>query len=224
MTTVSYQTEGAQMIGIAFTFGLMIFTLAYMIGHLSGAHLNFAVTFTFCLLGKISITKCVLYFLAQFCGGLIGIGFMMIITPTTWTSSCFAANFVHSGLTVGHAFCAEYIGTFFFMFVIMAACDTTKSNQTLVPLAIGVAVICAHMVLLPITGCSINPTRTFASSVAASSNIAPPQCQSSAWANHWVFWFAPILGASTAGIIYEYCFHEGGYKVDMLIDQYLLHR
>ena len=86
------------------------------------------------------------------------------------------------------------------------------------------AVFIAHMIALPITGCSINPTRTFASAAAASG-----VCQN-AWQDHWVFWFAPILGASTAGVVYEYCFHEGGYKVDMLIDQYsaraqnLLHR
>lgn len=90
------------------------------------------------------------------------------------------------------------------MFVVMAACDTNKSNQTLVPLAIGFAVFIAHMIGIPITGCSINPTRTFASSAAASGVSG---CD--AWNSHWVFWFAPILGASVAGILYEYCFHEG---------------
>jgi glycerol uptake facilitator-like aquaporin len=107
-----------------------------------------------------------------------------------------------------------------------SACDSSKSNQTLVPFAIGMAVFIAHMIALPITGCSINPTRTFASSAAAS---GLSQCPN-AWQDHWVFWFAPILGAATAGVVYEYCFHEGGYKVDMLIDQYsakaqsILHR
>jgi glycerol uptake facilitator-like aquaporin len=125
-----------------------------------------------------------MYFLAQFIGGLIGIGFLKLITPKPWWSSCFANNFVHEDLTVGHAFVAEFILTFLLMWVVMAACDTTKSNQTLVPFAIGCAVFVCHMVGIPITGCSINPTRSFASAAAAS---GVPGCET-AWKNHWVFW------------------------------------
>jgi glycerol uptake facilitator-like aquaporin len=91
-------------------------------------------------------------------GGLVGIGFLKIITPKIWYGNCFAANAIQDGLTVGHAFFAEYVLTFFLMLVVMAACDSNKSNQTLVPLAIGMAVFVAHMLLLPVTGCSINPT------------------------------------------------------------------
>lgn len=220
MTTVGYHATGASTIGIALAFGMSIFVIAYSIGHISGGHLNFAVTLTFAVLRKISILKCVLYFLAQFIGGLIGIGFLKLVTPKGWWTSCFAANFVHEELTVGHAFITEFILTFFLMFVVMAACDSNKSNQTLVPLAIGMAVFCAHMLGLPITGCSINPTRTFASAAAAS---GLEQCPT-AWQGHWVFWFGPILGALAGGVLYEYCFHEGGYKVDRLIDMYILRK
>ncbi len=111
-------TVGAGTIGIALTFGMAIFVIAYSIGHVSGGHLNFAVTLTFALLRKISILKCVLYFLAQFFGGLIGIGFLKLVTPDTWWSSCFATNFIHTELTVGHALVAEFILTFFLMFVV----------------------------------------------------------------------------------------------------------
>jgi hypothetical protein len=103
--------------------------------------------------------------------------------------------------------------TFFLMFVVMAACDSNKSNQTLVPFAIGMAVFCCHMLAIPLTGCSINPTRSFAASAAASGLSECPQ----AWQGQWVFWLGPILGALTGGGIYEYCFHEGGYKVDALV-------
>lgn len=147
---------------------------------------------------------------------MIGIGFLKLVTPYMWWKSCFASNFVHSGLTVGHAFFIEFLLTFFLMFVIMAACDSNKSNQILVPLAIGMAVFSAHMIGLPVTGCSINPTRSFASAVAASGvNGCTP------WNNHWIFWIGPMSGASLAGVLYEYCYMEGGYKVDMLIDQYI---
>lgn len=80
------------------------------------------------------------------------------------------------------------------------------------------AVFCAHMLGIPITGCSINPTRSFASSAAASGLAQCPN----AWIGHWVFWFGPIFGAMTGGVLYEFCFHEGGYKVDALIDMYVL--
>ena len=204
VTTVKYQIVGNVTIGIALTFGLTIFVLCYTIGHISGGHLNFAVTFTFALLRKISLLKAGLYFLAQWLGGMVGIGFLVLITPDSWQKSCYANNVIHPELTVGHAFVVEFVLTFFLMFVIMAACDTNKSNQTLVPLAIGLAVFCAHMIALPIDGCSINPTRTFASAVAAS---GVSTCN--AWANHWVFWLGPIMGASMAGILYEYVFWEG---------------
>jgi len=216
VTTVKYQIVGNVTIGIALTFGMTIFVLAYTIGHISGGHLNFAVTFALWTLKKVSLLRAGLYFLGQLLGGLVGIGFLVLITPESWQKSCFANNTIHSELTVGHAFVTEFILTFFLMFVVMAAGDSSKSNQTLIPLAIGLAVFCAHMIALPIDGCSINPTRTFASAVAAS---GVSSCN--AWANHWVFWFGPIMGASTAAGIYEYCFHAGGYKVDMLIDQYI---
>jgi len=203
MNTLQYTVIGAKVTGIALAFGFTIFVLCFSIGHISGAHLNFAVTFTLCLLRRISIKRCAAYFLAQFLGGMIGVGFLKLITPKSLWASCFAANNVTAGLNVGCAFLAEMILTFFLVFVVMAACDTNKSNQTLVPFAIGMAVFCCHMIGLQLDGCSINPTRSFASSVAASGIVG---CEY-AWANHWVYW---------------YCFHEGGGKVDRLIDQYIL--
>lgn len=216
MSSGAYHSVGAQAIGISLTFGTTILVLAFAIGHISGGHLNFAVTFAFAILGKISLRKAGLYFLGQFLGGLIGIGFLKLVTPPVWWNNCFAANFVHGELTVGHAFVAEFILTFMLMFVVMAACDPTKSNQVLVPYAIGMAVFIAHMLGLPITGCSINPTRTFASAAAAS-GIAG--CEY-VWRDMWVFWFAPIAGATAAGFLYELLFNAGG----GLIEQYIASR
>jgi len=219
MTTVKYTFVGSTTIGIALTFGLTIAVLAYSIGHISGGHLNFAVTITLCLLRRISLLRAAYYFLAQLLGGLIGIGFLKLITPQSWWLSCFAVQSLQPELSAAAGFVIEFILTFFLMFVVMAACDSNKSNQTLVPLAIGLAVFACHMVGLPLTGCSINPTRTFASAVGASGVAG---C--AAWANHWIYWFGPIGGACTAGVLYEYCFHEGGGKVDRLIDMYVLRK
>lgn len=216
MTTVKYQTVGGTSIGISLSAGFTVFVLVYSIGHISGGHLNFTVTFTFWLLKKMSGTKCLMYFFAQLIGGLIGIGFLKLVTPVPWWTSCFAANFIHPDLTIAHGLLVEFILAFFFMFVVMAACDSSKSNQTLVPFVIGMTIFCCHMIGLPITGCSINPTRSFASAVAAT---GLEYCD--AWDAHWIFWFAPLVGGSSAGFCYDYFFHEGGHKIDRLIDMYL---
>ena len=172
----------------------------------------------FCVfIGRISILRVIFYFIAQFMGGLIGIGFLKLITPIDWWVSCFAANTINAELTVGHAFVVEFILTFFLVFVVMAACDSHKSNQTLVPFAIGMAVFCSHMLALPVDGCSINPTRSFASAAAASGVSG---C-GAVWSGHWVYWIAPLLGGPLAGFVYDYLFHEGGQRVERLIDQYI---
>ncbi len=124
-------TVGAGTIGIALTSGMSIFVLAYAMGHISGGHLNFAVTLTFALLRKISPLKCFLYFLAQFFGGLIGIGFLKLVTPESWWATCFASNFIHAELTVGHALVAEFILSFFLLFVVRTLPRGTHSNRRL---------------------------------------------------------------------------------------------
>jgi glycerol uptake facilitator-like aquaporin len=88
--------------------------------------------------------------------------------------------------------------------------------QTLVPLAIGVCVTCCHLMSLPITGTSLNPTRSFASAVVAS-NVKG--CEY-VWDSHWVFWFGPFFGGIMGAFIYEYCFLEGGRKFDNLLNMY----
>lgn len=215
--TGNFNTVGNITLGVAFSFGLTLFVLCYSIGHISGGHLNFAVTLTLGILRRISILRVIFYFFAQFIGGLIGIGFLKLITPQLWWQSCFAANQINQELTYGHAFLTEFILTYFLVFVVMAACDSNKSNQVLVPFAIGICVFCCHMLALPVDGCSLNPTRSFASAAAASGVSG---CEA-VWSGHWVYWLAPLLGGPLAGLMYDYCFHEGGGKVERLIDQYI---
>lgn len=216
MTTVKYQTPGSVAIGIALTFGFTIFVLCFTIGHISGGHLNCVVSFSFALLGKITPLRALLYFLAQFIGGLVGAGFLKAVTPQLWWNSCFASNFVAENATVAHAFWIEFFLTGILMLVICAATDSNKSNQTLVPLAIGVTITCCHMVGIPLTGTSLNPTRSFASAAVASGIVG---CEH-VWANHVVFWFAPLLGGISSSFLYEYVFHDGGRKFDNLVNQY----
>ena len=108
-----------------------------------------------------------------------------MLTPSVeWLAqSCFAANVLQVDIAPGQGLIIEMILTAFLLFVVNAAADSSKANQTFVPVAIGFAITACHLVGIPLTGCSINPTRSFASAVAASSI---PGCN--VWDNHYIFW------------------------------------
>jgi MIP family channel proteins len=213
MTTTNFKTTGTLQMGIALTFGWTIIVIAWSIGHISGGHLNFAVTFSFVVLRKITVLRGIMYFIGQFFGGLVGIGLLKLVTPQEYLKSCFASNMLQVDINPGQALLIEAIMTGFLLFVVNAAADNSKSNQTFVPVAIGFAITACHLVGLPITGCSINPTRSFASAAAAS-NV--PGCD--VWTHHWVFWLGPLMGGAAMSLVYEFIFLDEGSKLKGLRD------
>jgi len=102
--------------------------------------------------------------------------------------------------------------------VVGAATDTAKSNQTMVPLAIGMAVTVAHFVAIPIDGTSLNPSRSFGIAVAAS---GLPGCNERVWPDHWIFWVGPIFGAVLGLVTYEVIFAVRSGKTGTLLEQYI---
>lgn len=208
MTTVGFKTGGLLQIGISLTFGWTIVVIAWSIGHISGGHLNFAVTFSFVLLRKITVLRGIMYFIGQFLGGIFGILLLKSVTPSTFLKSCFAANALQIDINPGQALMVEIILTAFLLFVVNAAADQNKSNQTFVPVAIGFAITACHLIGIPITGCSINPTRSFASAVAASgiSGCNP-------WEHHYIFWIGPLVGGAGASVLYEWFFLDDAKKI-----------
>jgi len=176
----------------------------------------------FIVLRKVSFIRGIMYVGAQFFGTLVGMALLRASTPIAWhhegalVPNCLAANRVAAGLSAGVAFLAEMILTFFLLMVVCAATDSNKSNQTLIPLAIGICVTCCHLVALPIDGCSLNPTRSFASAAVAR---ATPGCED-VWVNHWVFWFGPLFGGALGGVVYDFLFHDGGKHGENLLRQY----
>ena len=208
MTTTGFKTTGTLQLGIALTFGWTIIVIAWSIGHISGGHLNFAVTFALVVVQKISVMRGIMYFIGQFFGGLVGIGILKAVTPAAYLKSCFAANMLQIDITPGQALLIEAILTGFLLFVVSAAADEGKTNQTMVPVAIGFAITACHLVGLPITGCSINPPRSFASAAAAS---GIPGCP--VWDNHWVFWVGPLGGGAAMAVLYEYVFLNNANKL-----------
>jgi len=202
VSTTDFINPGNVQTGISLTFGFTIFVLAFTIGHLSGGHLNPAVTLGFVVVKKITPLRAIMYFGAQLSGMIIGVALMYMWTPPRFHLNCIGANQLGTSVNTGMAFGVEFVLTFFLLFVVSAASDSSKSNTTLVPFAIGHAVTVAHFMSIAMTGTSINPTRSFASAVVA----AAAGCSQPIWGPHWLFWVAPLLGGVSGALTYQFAF------------------
>jgi len=200
-TQTKFTLPGTVTIGIALAFGFTIFAIAYTIGHISGGHLNCALTLAFVVRGKIGWRRGLAYFVAQFSGSVLGGLLLVGLMPNAFQVNCFASNVLGSGVSPGQALGWEILLTFFLLFVVGAAVDSFKSNQIMVPLAIGMAITVCHFVAIPITGTSLNPTRSIASAIAAT--VSPFYDCNSVWSDHWIFWIGPCIGAICGLSVYD---------------------
>ena len=164
--------------------------------------MNCAVTFAFVVSGRITPLRGACYFLGQLFGGMLGAFALKFLMPQAFFPSCFAANMLAPEVTPGMSFFLEMVLTFFLLFVVSAATDSQKAIKDLTPLAIGLCIYCCHMGGIPVTGTSINPTRSFASAIVAS---GVPGCEG-VWTNHWIFWAAPLFGGAIATYVYQFAF------------------
>lgn len=200
--------DSASVTPIALVFGFLITVLVYTTAHTSGGHINCAVTFALTLVGKCHPVTGLAYLLAQLCGSMAGAGLLAATTSphsiVLDRSGGLGANgFQNTSVYAGNAFLAELMGTALLVYTVLETAVNAKSattegkgaiagnKQTLAPLPIGLAVFIAHVVLIPITGCSINPTRSFGPSVVANS-----------WANHWIWWIGPLSGSLLASLVW----------------------
>jgi len=218
-TAEKFTLPGTITLGVAFAFGFTLFAIAFTIGHISGGHLNSALTLAFVVTGKLSPVKGFFYFLAQLTGGLVGGSLLLALLPIHFRqANCFASNVLATGVTPAMGFFIEFFLTAFLLLVVAAAVDTAKSNRTLVPLAIGMAVFVCHLIAIPVTGTSLNPTRSFASAAAA--HYAQGGICSHVWDDHWVFWFGPIFGAIAGLYTYETLLAEKSSSAQNLVRMY----
>jgi aquaporin PIP len=177
---------------IALAFGFAIFILVAAVGHISGGHINPAVTLGLFVAGKTSLVEAVLYMIFQVLGGLTGTAFLKAIFDDV-SGAC---NGFGDPFSSGEAFFLEAVLTFVLVFTVFAVIDPSNKDQTTTPaLAIGMAVMVAHLVAITVTGTGINPMRSFAPAVVA---------EEGCWDDHWVFWIGPFVGAIVAAIFYEY--------------------
>lgn len=166
---------------------------------ISGGHLNPAVTFSLVVTRRITPFRAALYTLAQMFGGMVGAGLIRMVDERSYVVQGGGANSAVADVRV-QAFGGEVFCTALLVAAVFAASDSERSAKnphiaTLAPFLIGMAVMLAHFVLIPIDGCSINPARTFATA-AVSGN----------WDSHWVFWIGPLIGAGITGLFYDFVF------------------
>ncbi|RZF40039.1 hypothetical protein LSTR_LSTR002442 [Laodelphax striatellus] len=183
---------------IALSFGLAIMACVQSLGHVSGAHINPAVTFGFVATGKVTIIRAVLYIIAQCIGAIGGSAALKALTPPAYAESGLGMTTINeaSGLTPLQGFGIEFFLGFILVLVVFGVCDPNKADlKAPSAVIIGLTVALGHLGAIDYTGSSMNPARTFGSAVIA--NI---------WANHWVYWAGPSLGGIAASLLYTHVF------------------
>jgi aquaporin Z len=202
----AFPNVGIGLLGVSFAFGLTVLTMAYAIGHISGCHLNPAVTLGLVVGGRFPRSEVVPYVLAQVAGGVLGACVLYLIASGQAgfsTAGGFAANGFgeHSpgGYSLMACLLAEVVLTFFFLMIILGATDA-RAPQGFAPIAIGLALTLIHLIGIPVTNLSVNPARSTGPAVVVGGW---------ALAQLWLFWVAPLVGAALAGVGYRALAEDG---------------
>lgn len=196
-------------LGVALAFGLSVLTMAYAIGHVSGAHLNPAVSLGVFVNGRMTAREMLGYWVSQFVGASLAAAILYTIgssiegwQPGVFAANGYGANFANAAgenyicaSAVG-AFITEAVLTFIFLLVILGATDS-RANNKFAGIAIGLCLTLIHLVSIPLTNTSVNPARSFSQCLFSSVDGW------SAWGDLWLFVAAPMVGAALAGLAYN---------------------
>jgi aquaporin Z len=197
----AFPDVGIGLLGVSLAFGLTVLTMAFAIGHISGCHLNPAVSLGLWSGGRFSTAELGPYILAQVVGGIAGAAVLYVIATgqagfdvTAGFASNGYAEHSPGGYSMIAAIVTEVVMTFMFLIIILGATDK-RAPQGFAPLAIGLGLTLIHLISIPVTNTSVNPAR--------STGVAIFQGD---WAvsQLWLFWLAPIVGAVLAGGIYRW--------------------
>ena len=192
---------GIGFLGVALAFGLTVLTMAFAIGHISGCHLNPAVSIGLWAGGRFEAKELVPYIIAQVLGGIVAGGVLYLIASGKAgfdVSSGFASNGygVHSpgGYSLFAALITEIVMTMMFLLIILGATDK-RAPQGLAPIAIGLGLTLIHLISIPVTNTSVNPARSTGVALFVGD-----------WAlgQLWLFWVAPIIGAFLGAAVYRF--------------------
>jgi len=172
-----------------------------MFGHISGAHINPAVTLGLMIAKQVDVMKSLLFMAAQFLGSICASGILMVTMGLkAETMGGYNALTGPDDNKVARGFMTEMILTFFLVMTVFATIDPSREDTRMGPLAIGMAVGVAHLIAVPITGCGINPARSLGPAMFAD--------KPEAWNDLWVFIVAPFLGATFGALLYPAWFAE----------------
>jgi len=197
----AYPGLGIGFAGVSLAFGLTVLTMAYAIGHVSGCHLNPAVSVGLWAGGRFPAADLIPYIIAQVAGAVAGAGLLFVIAsghPGFDVAGGFASNGYaeHSpgGYTLAACLLTEVVMTFGFLFVILGSTHGS-APKGFAPIAIGLCLTLIHLISIPVTNTSVNPARS-----------TGPALFVGDWAlsQLWLFWLAPLLGAALAGVVYRW--------------------
>jgi len=197
----AFPDVGIGLLGVSLAFGLTVLTMAFAIGHISGCHLNPAVSFGLWAGGRFPAKELLPYIIAQVLGGIVAGGILYLIASGKAgfdLSAGFASNGygAHSpgGYSLFAALITEVVMTMMFLVVILGATDT-RAPQGFAPIAIGLCLTLIHLISIPVTNTSVNPARSTGVALFAGD-----------WAiaQLWLFWVAPIIGGILGAFVYRF--------------------
>jgi len=197
----TFPETGIGFVGVSLAFGLTVLTMAFAIGHISGCHLNPAVSVGLWVGGRFPGNELIPYIAVQVVGAVVAAGVLYIIAsgaPGFGVAGGFASNGYgeHSpgGYTLTAALVTEIVMTFMFLMIILGATDK-RAPAGFAPIAIGLGLTLIHLISIPVTNTSVNPARS-----------TGPALFVGGWATAqlWLFWVAPIAGAALAGLCYRW--------------------
>ena len=200
-------TTGVGLLGIAFAFGLSVVAMAYAIGHISGCHINPAISIAMVVSGRMKASEAIIYIIAQVLGAIAGAGILLLIASGKDGYSVAANGLgqngydafspVHYNLLSG--FIAETIFTFIFLLVIFGSTSTKNIHGGFAGLSIGLSLVLIHIVGIPVTGVSVNPARSIGPALLVGG---------AAISQLWLFIIAPLLGAILSAIVWRYALEK----------------
>ncbi|KAL3858943.1 hypothetical protein ACJMK2_009192 [Sinanodonta woodiana] len=195
--TAAYPSNDSptNIVQIALAFGLGVSTVVWIIGHISGGHVNPAVTCAMLITRRISFARGFVYIVAQLFGAIAGAGILKFVTPTE-IQGLLGCTFIGPGVNYAMCVGVEFCISFILVLTVFASCDKRRKDLGgSFPLTIGISVTVCHLFAVKYTGSSMNPARSYGPAVVMGM-----------WTDHWVYWVGPILGGVLAGLLYDAVF------------------
>jgi len=194
---------GVGLLGISFAFGLSVVAMAYAIGHISGCHINPAISIGMVIAGRMKTNEAVIYIIAQILGAIAGAGILLLIASGKAGYSVAVNGLGQDGygayspgqFNLLSGFVAETVFTFIFLLVIFGATSTKNIHGGFAGLSIGLSLVLIHIVGIPVTGVSVNPARSIGPALLVGG---------AAISQLWLFIVAPILGAGLSAVVWRF--------------------